>query len=349
MHVRSFYATATLGLAVCATCCSTASAQTKAPHRTAANAPPQRAANPAPRAAGNAGATTNTAGSATTSPPKNVTPRAPFELTEVQKRLLDQILTKWEQHSDKVKTYSCDFTRWDYDPTFGCQAKENLKSEGEGFIKYKSPDCGEYNIKESKEWQPRKDGDGDFVRKTPAEGLDHWVCDGKSIYELNAVKKQLIERRLPPEMQGKAISEGPLPFVFGAKAEQLKRRYWLRDVTPKEDIGKKIWLEAYPKFQQDQINFQSAIVVLNEADFMPFALRIVMPDATSSGKTRTDYAFKSAKVNSLLPDWSAIVPLKPLTWTKVVEDVPSDTPPSTPPPPADQNQAKRSSTATKRK
>ena len=78
-----------------------------------------------------------------------------------------------------------------------------------------------------------------------------------------------------PEMKGKAISDGPLPFVFGAKADQLKRRYWMRDVTPKEEVGKHIWLEAFPKFQQDAANFQSATIILNESDCLPFALRLV--------------------------------------------------------------------------
>ena len=97
-------------------------------------------------------------------------------------------------------------------------------------------------------------------------------------------KKQLIERKLPPEMQGKAIADGPLPFVFGAKADQLKRRYWMRDITPEEDIGKRIWLEAVPKLQQDAANFQKATIDSHRPRFHALrACRSCCPD----GKNKT--------------------------------------------------------------
>jgi TIGR03009 family protein len=174
-------------------------------------------------------------------PAKQAGPPKGFDLSENQQKLLDQILLKWEQQGNKVKTYSCQFTRWEYDQVYGNPADHGKKSEGSGEIRFKAPDTGLYQIKGLQEFDPAKK-----VVKPKSEGLDHWICDGKAIWEYNAEKKQLIERRLPPELQGKAISEGPLPFIFGAKAEQLKRRYWLRDVTPTEDLGKKIWLEAMP-------------------------------------------------------------------------------------------------------
>ena len=45
-------------------------------------------------------------------------------------------------------------------------------------------------------------------------------------------------------MQGEAIADGPIPFIFGAKVDKMKQRYWIRDITPKEEIGKRTWLEA---------------------------------------------------------------------------------------------------------
>ena len=53
----------------------------------------------------------------------------PFRLTESEKQRLDNILGFWETRSSKVKTYSCDFTRLDYDAVFGpaiahCQDQE---------------------------------------------------------------------------------------------------------------------------------------------------------------------------------------------------------------------------------
>ena len=40
------------------------------------------------------------------------------------------------------------------------------------------------------------------------------VCDGKAIYQFDYKQKKLKEYPLPKNLQGKAITNGPLPFVF---------------------------------------------------------------------------------------------------------------------------------------
>ena len=169
------------------------------------------------------------------------------------------------------------------------------------------------------------------------------MCDGKAIFEFNVPKKLLIERRIAPEMQGKAISDGPLPFVFGAKADQLKRRYWMHDVTPKEEIGKSVWLEAFPKYQADAANFQSASVILSEPDFLPQGLQIILPGAAPAPNKSTNakeeqpltantaYLFTSPTVNGmfdrarlLAPSITPAMALK--GWKHVVEEDPGDQP-----------------------
>lgn len=276
---------------------------------------------------------------------KNVAVVAPFKLNEVQQNLLDQILRKWEKQSDKVKTFKCSFTRWEYDAAFGNPKENSLKSTGQGQIRYRAPDCGEYSITTLEEFDAATG-----VTRPKTEGLDHWMCDGKAIFEFNAEKKQLIERRLPTELQGQAISDGPLPFIFGAKAEQLKRRYWMRDTTPKDQIGKAIWLEAIPKFQQDAANFQSATVILNDSDCMPQGLRIFLP----GGKANSDYAFASAKTNDLTAVFDFLAPtLSPFKraagWRHVVEDEGKDSQATPPAAPKEPVQATRPTTTPKRK
>jgi TIGR03009 family protein len=334
------------------TAVQTKAAQPKAPPpRTAQRTPPRgdappadanaRQGNQAPSNAAPAGAARQPAAGVA----KDIAVIAPFTLTESQQKLLDQILLKWEKQSDKVKTFKCTFTRWEYDAAFGNPKKSGEKSEGRGQIKYRAPDCGEYVIDSLQEFDAATG-----ATRPKTEGLDHWMCDGKAVFEFNAEKKLLIERRLPPELQGKAISDGPLPFIFGAKAEQLKRRYWMRDTTPKDQIGKAIWLEAIPKYQQDAANFQSATVILNDADCMPQGLRIFLP----GGKANSDYYFESAKTNDLTAVFNFIAPrLSPLMyaggWKHVVEDEGKDsqaTPPAAPKEPA---QAARPAVAPKRK
>lgn len=279
-------------------------------------------------------------------PLKNVAPQAPFTLTAAQQKLLDEILLKWEKQSDKVKTFSCSFTRWEYDKAYGNPVDDFKKSQGEGIIRFKAPDTGLYQVESLQEFDFSKK-----VVKPRTDGLDHWICDGKAIWEYNAEKKQLIERRLPPELQGKAISEGPLPFIFGAKADQLKKRYWLRDVTPTEEVGKTIRIEAVPKYQQDAANFSSATVILNDSDCIPQALRIMLPGGTSN----TDYLFNSSKANGLLAALDFAYPkLTPLMmaqgWKKVVEEPPAAEPSKDEPPAVSEPiQAKRGAPSTQRK
>ncbi|MEX0677808.1 MAG: TIGR03009 domain-containing protein [Pirellulales bacterium] len=243
---------------------------------------------------------------------RGVAPQAPFALAPIQQQLLDQILREWERQSDRVKTFKCSFGRWEVNETFGPREFNYVLTEGQGYIKFKAPDHGIYRVTELSEWDDQK-----RVHVPRTEGLDHWVCTGKSIFEFNTQKKQLIERELAPELQGKAITDGPLPFIFGAKADQLKRRYWMRDVTQPADVNRQIWLEAWPKFQQDAANFQHAIVILNKTTFLPEALRIILPD----GKNKQDYAFSNTQVNDPLSILKGdfLPPIKPLGWTSVFE------------------------------
>jgi TIGR03009 family protein len=331
-----------------------AGGQPARPAGRAATRPDAQPAAAAPRTGGNTKQPAPPAGSAAVpragaqvaaSNTRPIGPRPPFELTATQQQLLDQILIKWEKQSEKVKTFKCSFQRWEYDPTWGPEKYEGCISDSFGDIKYAAPDRGEYMISKMLEYDQNKQS---YTAKT--EGLDQWVCTGKAIFEFNSTKKQLIERPLPPEMQGKAISEGPLPFIFGANKEQLNRRYWMRDVTPKDEIGKSVWLEAFPKFQHDAANFQRAVVILNDADFIPMGLQI-FPPGIAAKNTRlqpanTSYRFDNSKVNNWTGTWDFTAPRLSATqklsgWKHVVEDETTKDSKDTPPPTGDAKQARR--------
>jgi len=238
---------------------------------------------------------------------------APFQLTPQQQQHLDQVLKQWEQRSDRVKTFGCEFIRWEYDPVFGSADQPRFIDRGE--IKYAAPDRGLFRVIDSRQ--------GDKMAPVEDERAEHWVCDGKAIYQFDYVKKQVVEHRLPPEKQGKAIAEeGPLPFLFGAEAEKLKQRYFLRIVTPKEVQQKQIWLEAYPRFRQDAANFARAEFVLTADELKPFALQIYAPNR----KNRTVYQFREINVNDPLAflRGNPFLVVTPWNWQKVVEEVPTE-------------------------
>lgn len=225
-------------------------------------------------------------------------PQVPFALTPQEEAYVDQVLNAWEQHSDKVSTFETQFTRREYDPVFG--PKDGAKFTDQGILKYKKPDKGMFRV------------DG--------QRPEQWISDGKSIFEFNYQKQQLVEHKLPPEMQGQAIEDGPLPFLFGAKAEKLKRRYWIRPLTPPGGRQGEIWLEVYPRHQVDAANFQRAEVILRAKDMVPLGIQLHLPN----GKSRTSYTFTDAIVNDPNPlrflQGDPFSPRAPLGWSKVVEE-----------------------------
>lgn len=251
--------------------------------------------------------------------------RNPFDLTPVEQAYLNQVLEKWELESAKIQTFSCPFVRREYN-AFSPNYQTAFSVE-EGEVSYQQPDKGSFQIKTISRWQaePRAPGDrgpakGKHVLQPSAVG-EHWVCDGKSIYEYKHEQKQLVVRPIPPDMQGKSIVDGPLPFLFGAEADKLKKRYWMR-VERSQDPNI-IHLVAQPKFQADAANYKAVELMLDRNRFLPAAMQVHQPDSS-----RSVYVFEIAKstVNSRVTQlWNALFqsPRTPRGWTRIV-----DTPPT---------------------
>lgn len=239
-------------------------------------------------------------------------------LTPQQQAALDQLLAAWEARNARVTTWSCTFYKWEYNAWSPAdQAGERLAfSESTGEIKYAAPDKGLFRVKTSKQWNPEKRQ----YEARPANSGEHWVCNGTSIYEFRHSERQLRETKLPPEMQGRAISEGPLPFVFGAKADTLRKRYSMRIITP-PGVADQVWLEARPRFQVDAANFSKVELILQANDLMPFAIQIYKP----GGQDRDVYQFdpRTSLIDrglDLIRDFSR--PLTPLGYTFIEEEAP---------------------------
>jgi TIGR03009 family protein len=211
-------------------------------------------------------------------------PPPPFTLTAQEEAQLDRVLKAWEQKSKDIKTFDCSFKRWEYDPVFAV-AKPNADPNAPanvdlGILKYGAPDKGVFRVM----YKDSPDGKPVPIEEDRA---DHWICDGKSVYQYIPKQKKLVEHKLPPEMQGKAIVDGPLPFLFGADAQKLRQRYFLRVIPPPPNIKNVVCLEAYPRFQQDAANFRMATLMLTDPAMTPRGLQIFQPN----GKSRTSYEF----------------------------------------------------------
>jgi TIGR03009 family protein len=237
-------------------------------------------------------------------------PKAPFTLSAEEEAQVDRVLNLWEEHNRTIKTFDCQFTRWIYDVIFG--PPNQPKFIDSGIIKYAAPDRGLFRVETTE-----RDG-----KSVPVENArsEHWISDGKSIFEFNPAKKQLIEHKLPPELQGKAISDTPLPFFFGAEAKKLKQRYFIRLLAAPNNSQNQIWLEAYPRYQQDAANWRRATFIISARDMSPFGLEILQPN----GKDYTRYRFSDIVVNDPLRFFgNPFRAFTPLGWQKIVEEAPS--------------------------
>lgn len=248
----------------------------------------------------------------------SATPRVPegFALSPAEEAYLDQVLDAWEVESDKIQTFSVTFTRMAYSQFSSIDPETQQKiatRHEEGQVSYQKPDKGRFEITKVEAWDAAA---GEHVENKNIVG-EKWVCDGTAVYEYATEQKQLKVRPIPPDMQGECIVDGPLPFLFGAEAEKLKRRYWLK-LDPRAPEGQ-LWLVARPKYHQDAANYSQVELMLDRKRLLPTAMRVQAPD-----QTETTYVFDTAnaKVNSTMARiWSQLfsAPRTPLGWKRVVE------------------------------
>jgi TIGR03009 family protein len=245
----------------------------------------------------------------------------PFEITDVEQQFVDQILQMWESEGAKINTYNSRFERWEYDPIFG-PGNDIPAIKSVGQLTYSKPDKGSFKIEEVHRYQPKTPGAAPTpqdweLQKT--EVGEHWVCDGKAVYEYKHDKKQLVVQPLPPNLQGKSIVDGPLPFLFGAEAEKLKQRYWIRS---RQSDPATIWLEAYPRTQADAANYHHVEVMLQRKTMQPKAIQVHMPN----NKSRAVYMFDQPTINGKLDAIFGTLfnaPRTPFGWKRVVQDAPT--------------------------
>jgi TIGR03009 family protein len=264
------------------------------------------------------------------SPPQTLPVQAPvgFQLNQLEQTYLDEVLAAWQRESGKIITFQCDFQRLEYNVAFGPGPNIPL-NVNKGQISYHRPDKGSFQITEIKTFQAKpvppgqpmpEQIEGDWVKQANAVG-EHWVCDGKAVYEYRHDQKQLVERPIPPHLQGQAIADGPLPFLFGAEPAKLKQRYWMRIEQQLNKDPNVIWIVAQPKGQAQAADFSKVEVMLDRQRLLPTAMQVHLPNGS-----RHVYIFDiaNAEVNSPLARITAMFqrPRVPRGWQRVVEEMP---------------------------
>ena len=255
----------------------------------------------------------------------------PFQLTSDQQKEIDWLLDRWHKWNSRLKTFDCRFKRWTYDAVFGSPTQPKFVDFG--VIKYAVPNRVLFRVDATE-----KDG-----KPTPIDDCraEHFVFDGKSLFEFNYRKKILIAHKLPTEFERNHLVDGPLgfgvvgalfssfffgsplePYPFGAEATKLRQRYYLRTITP-PDRPDQIWMEAYPRSRQIAIRHQKIQLIFAASEMLPVALKIVQPN----GKDFTVYEFHDIVINSV-QSRAKDDPFRPMVssgWQKIIEEPPPAT------------------------
>ena len=158
-----------------------------------------------------------------------------------------------------------------------------------------------------------------------------WVCTGQSVFSFDFEQKARYEEKIPPKLQGNVV-ESPLPFLFGAKKDDIMKRYWVRYIPKykadaqgqKKLVENEIWLDIYPKRVNDAQSYSKVELILSADDFMPLAIHMYAPNYNPAKNNYSSryFIFQKRQVNgkwALLQGWAnRFVEVNvPLTWRKV--------------------------------
>ena len=212
----------------------------------------------------------------------------PFFLTSEEQRTLDEFLVRWERYSASINRYDVNFNLFMYDPTIpGGEANQPHKVTF-GYFKYiANPRRFVYAVEG--EWQ----GDKQIKRegdKNPQIFAEKIIIDEKSVYQYDYNSKTLWQINVPADLIGKGIADNPLPLIFGAKADELKRRFSMKVENVSEEM---IRLYARPLLPEDQQEFKELEVLIHKNNLVARALRQWSPH----GKAYKVFDLRSPVIN----------------------------------------------------
>jgi TIGR03009 family protein len=248
-------------------------------------------------------------------------PRLPqgFPLPQDEQQYVEQLLDYWQKTSDQVKQYKCDFQRYEYD-TGSVNIRDPKTNQlyafqqAAGQIRFSAPDKARFETTQMYQFAGPPKTNGGPADYKPVEGNsiwgrsihECWVCTGQAVYDFDFDKKRSYETKIPPKMQGNVV-ESPLPFLFGAKKNEVMERYWVRYI-PKYDtkpngeqvlIENEYWLDVYPKRIEDARMYSKIELVLSADDFMPRAIHMYSPNYNPKKNNYSSryFLFENRKVN----------------------------------------------------
>ena len=266
--------------------------------------------------------------------PQQVLPNngQPFpQLTVKEAADLDRFLDIWEKKSNQITYFETEFQCW----RIGNNNLLGADTSTYGMIRYVAPNIGifeEIGLVVNNEREA-----------APPERRTKFLSTGDKIYEYDFVEKQVSIYTIPVDQRDSIAGGGPMPFVFGAKAADLKKRYYLKIIpTPPERANRgETWLEAYPRMPEDAAEYRFVRLIFDEK---PLPLGFIQFDTNEKESSSYRFQTKTMKIHTkslLREQWEKIMkaqfrPDIPAGWTTKEIDAPqvaqSNQPPAQPTP-----------------
>ncbi|QDT48703.1 hypothetical protein Pan258_27470 [Symmachiella dynata] len=209
-----------------------------------------------------------------------------------------KFLKDWETNTANHNRLTAKIEKYVYDHTFFSEKR------GLGEIKYEKP--GKALLKLTPQDTKGKVSRLKDPSKKPyaLEGItpERWVSTGKEIIQIDDKEKTYKVMLIPPDMQGERLNEGPIPFLFGMKAEEAQRRYHFYQRKQNPRYPKSFSFRAVPQRRVDLQEYKYADVILDIENYVPIAIKLTAP----TGKAETVYLFKpeATKVNPKKAFWN---------------------------------------------
>jgi TIGR03009 family protein len=189
---------------------------------------------------------------------------------------MDWLLEQWEKQSARLKTLDVTIFRVDDTPTW------NEIEYYEGRALFQSPNLAFidfHKIQQDENKRPLKDPKTGKYLSTPYERI---VCTGAEVWQYRSDTQQIFIFPLEKDEQAKALEEGPLPFLFNMKADEVRQRYQL---TLMSEDAKSYGVSIKPKLEVDRESFSLAFVRLDRKYLLPVRIVMLSPD----GKSKKDF------------------------------------------------------------
>ena len=215
----------------------------------------------------------------------------PFFLNPEEQRELDEFLVRWERVSATINRYEVNFNLFLHDPT-NPNAQPKIAF---GYFNYNA-NPRRFVLAVEGEWQgePRRQVRRDD--RNPHILAEKVIIDERSVHQYDFNAQVVRQINIPPELIGRGIADSPLPLIFGARADDLKRRFSMRimPVPGRDDL---IWLHARPLLIEDQQEFKELEILLDRRNLTAVGLK----QWDINGNTYRSFQLETPQINRNTP------------------------------------------------